>query len=282
MLANHLVNDARTGKLCATHEDYGGVFLLGGPWEWTVKRNDLIAWAKRHMIRPAFLFPQPPLLDTVRNVATAEAYRVGTQSHVFALEYRRALLRIAQQINNRQLVAYVPDADGEFAKLKGDDALVLQMRSFLTVGVKSDERLQHGSENWLSGERTADNLVSTNMDWTERVHIPTEFVPAAKSPTEPENARHVKSISGEAKQDGNTGRNILAPVIDTAIRDAGSNDLQAVFLKLRELALQNEPPFNGEIDGDALCYTNSENRLAKLTKAALSKRLKRRRTAEGQ
>jgi hypothetical protein len=213
------------------------------------------------MIRPAFLFPQLPLLDTVQNVAMAEANRAGTQSHGFTLEYRCPLLRIAQQINNGQLVAYVPDADGEFAKLKGDDALVFQMRSFLAVGVKSDERLPDGSESCLSGERTAANLVSTNMDWTERVHIPSEVALTAKSPTEPENARHVRSISGDAKQDDNTGRDILAPVIDKAIRDAGSKDFQVVFLKLRELALNGEPPFNGEIDGSALCYTNSQNKL---------------------
>lgn len=282
MLAHQLVNDAKTGKLRATHKDYGGVFLLGGSWEWTVKRNDLKDWAKRKMIRPAFLFPQLPHHDSVRNVATAEANRFGTQHQVSTLEHWSALLRIAQQINNGQLLAYVRDSDGAFARLRGDDALVFQMRDFLSKGAKSEPRLPVAPVNQAVAESTiAEDQVAKNMDWAEQIYIPTEVVQVVEASSKAKNVHLVQSIAGQAKQDGCTRRDILDPVIDKAIRDAGRKDLQQVFLKLRELALQSELPFTGEIDGDALCYTNSENKPDKLNKKALSQRLQRRRAVEG-
>ena len=70
-------------------------------------------------------------------------------------------------------------------------------------------------------------------------------------------------------------RNILSPVIDRAVESVGSRDVQAVFPELREMALRQEKPFTGEIVGDALSYTDSKNRNARLTKEALSKRLNR-------
>lgn len=71
-------------------------------------------------------------------------------------------------------------------------------------------------------------------------------------------------------------KNILDPAITKAINEAGSIELAPVYLKLKELALNGEPPFTGEIEGNALCYTNDNNIPAKLTKDALSKRLKNR------
>ena len=72
-------------------------------------------------------------------------------------------------------------------------------------------------------------------------------------------------------------RNNLDPAIDKAIEQAGNKELADVYLKLKELALAGEKPFTGEIDGDALRYTNDNNNPAKLTKEALGKRLKNRR-----
>lgn len=69
--------------------------------------------------------------------------------------------------------------------------------------------------------------------------------------------------------------NTLDIPIKKAIEAAGSKVMAAVYLKLRELALKEEQPFTGVIDGDALCYTTDNQRTAKLTKDALSKRLKR-------
>lgn len=70
--------------------------------------------------------------------------------------------------------------------------------------------------------------------------------------------------------------NCLDPAIDKAINKASSMNLNAVYLELKELALGSEKPFTGEFDGDALCYTDDGNILAKLTKDALGKRLQRR------
>jgi hypothetical protein len=281
MLAQQLVNDAKTGKLRATYKDYGGVFLLGGPWEWTVKRNDLKDWAKRKMIRPAFLFPQLPDLNSIRNVATAEAYRFGTQGKVFELEYQRALLRIAKQINKGQVVAYVRDSDGEFAKLQGDDSLIFQMRGFLAKGAKSEHCLTIVREAQPMAESTAaESLISTSMDWADRIHIPTE-VAHAKPATEPQKISPMKSRPREAKQ--GMGGDILTPLIEKVIRDVGSEEFSAVFPRLRELALNGESPFTGFLGDEdgALCYRNPENKLDKLTINALQKRLQRRRGGRG-
>jgi hypothetical protein len=70
--------------------------------------------------------------------------------------------------------------------------------------------------------------------------------------------------------------NSLDAAIDKATVDAGSDDTAAVFLALRELALNGEVPFSGEVDGDALCYTNDKNQSDRFTKEALKGRLKRR------
>ncbi|HEU4854079.1 MAG TPA: Arm DNA-binding domain-containing protein [Nitrosospira sp.] len=278
-LASHMKSKAASHreKVVRRFELYLFPWLLAGTPEWTVKRNDLKDWAKKKMIRPTFLFPQLPLLDAVRNVASAEAYRVAIHSHGFELEYRRALLGIAQQINNGQLAAYLADSDGEFAKLKGGDALVLQMRAFLFEGMKSEERLKN---RFTDDEKYDGNPVSLNMDWAERIHVSPTV--ACKPSAEPQTVTSLKPSRREAKQDGGARRNILVPSIEKAIRNAGSDEPQAVYLALRELALDGEPPFTGGFEGDALCYTNSENKSDKLTKKALSQRLQRRRAAEGE
>lgn len=71
-------------------------------------------------------------------------------------------------------------------------------------------------------------------------------------------------------------RNSLDPAIDKAVELAGNKRLADVYLQLRELAIEEEKPFTGIIDGDALCYTNDNGEAAKLTKDALGKRLKNR------
>lgn len=73
-------------------------------------------------------------------------------------------------------------------------------------------------------------------------------------------------------------RDILDPALDKAIGIAGSHDTAAVFLALRSLALEEEQPFTGSLEKDALCYTDSNNNPKLLSKDALSKRLKRRGT----
>lgn len=71
-------------------------------------------------------------------------------------------------------------------------------------------------------------------------------------------------------------RNNLDPAIDKAIKQAESHELADVYLKLKALAIDEEKPFTGALDGDALCYTDDNNQPAKLPKEALGKRLKRR------
>lgn len=70
--------------------------------------------------------------------------------------------------------------------------------------------------------------------------------------------------------------NTLDPAIDQAIQQAGCTVLANVYLELKALAMDECKPFTGIVDGDSLCYTDDENKPAKLSKDALRKRLKRR------
>lgn len=51
-------------------------------------------------------------------------------------------------------------------------------------------------------------------------------------------------------------RNTLDSVIEKAVEQAGNLTPADVFVKLKELALNNEKPFTGRIDGNTLLYTN--------------------------
>jgi hypothetical protein len=65
--------------------------------------------------------------------------------------------------------------------------------------------------------------------------------------------------------------------IKQAIKRANSLNASAVFVHLRELALEEAPPFNGQLrekDG-ALCYTNDKGELAAVTKKGLARRLEK-------
>jgi hypothetical protein len=69
-------------------------------------------------------------------------------------------------------------------------------------------------------------------------------------------------------------KNSLDAPIRKSIDRANSLDTGAVFVQLRALALAEEIPFTGEVDGAALWYTKDNGKPAKLTKNALEKRLK--------
>jgi hypothetical protein len=68
--------------------------------------------------------------------------------------------------------------------------------------------------------------------------------------------------------------NLLDVPIQKAIRQANSFDTAAVYSELKDMALAGEKPFTGVFIGSAICYTNDNNEVAKLTKNALAKRIK--------
>ena len=69
--------------------------------------------------------------------------------------------------------------------------------------------------------------------------------------------------------------NSLDAPIRMAIELAGSLKTAAVFVKLRELAIKETSPFNGDVQNGILSYTDDNNEVAGLTKASLGKRLKK-------
>lgn len=74
--------------------------------------------------------------------------------------------------------------------------------------------------------------------------------------------------------------NSLDAPIEKAIIQAGNLSTASVYLKLKWLALEEEAPFTGQLDGNALCYTKDDNKPDKLTKNALDHRLRLRRKRE--
>jgi hypothetical protein len=73
-----------------------------------------------------------------------------------------------------------------------------------------------------------------------------------------------------------TRRDLLDPLIDQAIAVDGL-DTPAVFISLRELALQGVTPFTGEVLAHTLFYTNNQGKVVRFTYSALRQRLVRRR-----
>ena len=72
-------------------------------------------------------------------------------------------------------------------------------------------------------------------------------------------------------------RGILDPAIDEAILKVKSNKTAEVYLALKEMALDNSPPFTGVVSEDgALKYWNSKNDVVHISKSSIAKRLKRR------
>jgi hypothetical protein len=70
-------------------------------------------------------------------------------------------------------------------------------------------------------------------------------------------------------------KNLLDVPIEKAVKEAGTLDTAAVYIKLKELALNGEQPFTGVIEKKGLCYTDDDNKPATLTKKALGQRLGR-------
>jgi hypothetical protein len=76
-----------------------------------------------------------------------------------------------------------------------------------------------------------------------------------------------------------TRRNELDPAIDKAIELAGSDSTVDVLLKLKELAIEGEPPFSGIVSDEGLEYTEVKtNKKVFLNRNQLDSRLRRRRT----
>jgi len=82
-----------------------------------------------------------------------------------------------------------------------------------------------------------------------------------------------------ASQKTKQRENILDHVINTAIEQAQSYNLHAVFEKLKELALNGIQPFTGRVH-EGLDYTDDHGRMKTFKIDALRQRLKRRKNGQ--
>jgi hypothetical protein len=92
-----------------------------------------------------------------------------------------------------------------------------------------------------------------------------------KAPSLDKNITTPLAITNKVKQ----RRDALTSIIEQAIEEAGCYECADVFLKLKELALDETPPFTGICDKNGLEYINTINDRTSLKKSALGQRLRR-------
>ncbi|MFM0142451.1 hypothetical protein [Paraburkholderia sp. RL18-085-BIA-A] len=71
-----------------------------------------------------------------------------------------------------------------------------------------------------------------------------------------------------------TRGDLLTPVIKAVVEKKGSYDTNVVFTPLREIAIEEDGPFNGVDDGGALLWTDAKGTKQRLTRKALAERLR--------
>lgn len=128
-----------------------------------------------------------PQLDTIRNIAEAEAYKeAGVEKQANRLRqsvYRRAVIRIAQEISKGDLTAYLANASGEFSAIPNEHEWMKQIRSFLANGVVTET--QHKPIYNRYERRDIYQAISTpvNTEWENRLYIPVDAgLPVKQAP----------------------------------------------------------------------------------------------------
>ncbi|TDN68791.1 hypothetical protein [Paraburkholderia sp. BL10I2N1] len=71
-----------------------------------------------------------------------------------------------------------------------------------------------------------------------------------------------------------TRGDLLTPVIKAVVTKTGSYDTNVIFTPLREVAIEEDGPFNGVDDDGALLWTDAKGSKQRLTKKALAERLR--------
>ncbi|MFZ2300751.1 MAG: hypothetical protein WAW10_02650 [Gallionella sp.] len=144
--------------------------------------------------------------------------------------------------------------------------------SLATIGSAEISQYQAsfgGVLDWHYWMLDVPQTVGVDMIYVPRSQLPAH-APAGKVEAEP------VATPAPAIKTNKLRHNSLDPAIDEAIKQAGSDNCAAVYLKLKAMALNEEMPFTGVLNGNALCYTDDNNQPAELSKGALGKRLKRR------
>jgi hypothetical protein len=144
------------------------------PNHWTATRENLKDWARRTNLRPLFLFPRLPELIGIDQFLSEESYKASeTQKHLIDLAYYKARNRIAQEISNGKLKAYVYDSEGDPEMMTGDHEYMEQIRSFLREGEKRREWTEYVEHSVRAlGVYERERSVIINLDWVSYAYIP--------------------------------------------------------------------------------------------------------------
>ena len=149
----------------------------GDPDHWIAARENLKAWARRTNLRPSFLFPLVPELVTIYHFIREESYKVGgTQKHLVELGYFKARERVAQEILNGKLKAYVYDSEGDPKMVSGDHEYMQQIRIFLREGEKYKRWTEYSQFlphlDLDQPPRAHQRSRVINLDWVSSAYIP--------------------------------------------------------------------------------------------------------------
>lgn len=175
----------------------------------------------------------------------------------------RQLLETGQTVvqyavgHDELIVAQLPDSDNPHGL---DPAEYRQLKTFENpVLIKLNMLVEKVSN--------LQNIIDKKTQW------PDGLVPAKKL-TKPD-AVNLK------RQVVKLRHNILDPAIDAAIKAVDVVDTATIYLKLKDMALEEKVPFTGQVLNGNLYYTNSNDKVLKLSQSALRKRLKRRIEVKG-
>ncbi|MBV6324908.1 hypothetical protein [Duganella violaceipulchra] len=140
-------------------------------------------------------------------------------------------------------------------------------------------------ERWLPEDFMGESEVFMLSQWVtvtdETCRVPTETIEelqANGAPTaeQPHSHRAIVGIKHLIK------RNSMDGPIEAAIKRAGTMSSGAVWIHLRDLALDGTPPFTGLVEDERLHFTDDKNRPTSLSKNALKMRLVKHRKSTGQ
>jgi hypothetical protein len=203
-----------------------------------------------------------PRLDTIKSIVTkkatdaANAAVVGMADGVAKRAYNTTRdstanherSRIAQEIIQQKVVAYLLNPNSGFEALPREHELMLQMKSYLAEGVKTkDERCFTGN-SFITGEARFSVLTKrVNLDWLDRVYIPVDSVLSAKH-TPPE---QMESIETPKKESARKTDNLLRALVCIAADAYGYNPASGKSTAPADIAGAISKYSGGEFSPDA-------------------------------
>lgn len=190
-----------------------------------------------------------------------------------------SLLQLRRQLTVDEATHLLAASSGHDTGKLSDLLLEAIESGDLPARIERWEVVDYENGNYLGAINPMATAVQrTDLDvWCQRLGLATISKVATAGETSATSSVTADMTRAKAKK---ARQNFLDAPIDRAIKTAGSDVAAAVFLALKNMALEGKDPFTGEISkAGGLYYTNEGNALDELTLERLSSRLSRRRKA---